>query len=170
MRPSSVWNAFLSVVLAFCAVGYAQTDPKNVPQPATVVASDNPSQENELKQLTHEWIDGINAKDRVKLDRLMAPDFVLSGWDGSWHVERARWLDNLLHVIDIQDYSHSGISAHVYGDVATVTSNWYWRGVRGTNEKKPFEEHGYCVDVWRRNGKDWRVVSRTTVILPKEPK
>jgi hypothetical protein len=70
----------------------------------TVVASDNPSQENELKQLTHEWIDAINTKDRAKLDRLMAPDFFLSGWDGSWRVERARWLDNLVHVIDIQDY------------------------------------------------------------------
>lgn len=119
-----------------------------------------------LKQLTHEWIDAINTKDRAKLDRLMAPDFVLSGWDGSWQVERARWLDNLFHVIDIQDYSHSGISAQVYGDVAAVTSNWYWRGVRGTDEKKPFEERGYVVDVWRRDGKAWRVVSRKTVILP----
>jgi ketosteroid isomerase-like protein len=132
----------------------------------TVATSENQSQENELKQLTLDWIDAINAKDRPKLEKLMSPDFVLSAWDGSWKAERARWLDNLFHVIDIQAYTHSGISAQVYGDVAAVTSNWYWRGIRGTDEKKPFEEHGYVVDVWRRDGNSWRVVSRRTVILP----
>jgi len=133
---------------------------------STAVTSENQSEDNQLKQLTHERIDAVNAKDRPELDRLMAPDFVLSAWDGSWQVERERWLDNLFHVIDIQAYSHSGIRAQVYGDVAAVTSNWYWRGVRGTSEKKPFEEHGYVVDMWRRDAGHWRVVSRTTVVLP----
>lgn len=133
---------------------------------STIAVSDDQSQENELKQLTYAWIDAINAKDRPTLDKLMAPDFVPSGWDGSWHVDRARWIDNLFQVIDIQEYVHSGINAAVYGDVATVTSNWYWRGERETDEKKPFEEHGYVVDVWRRDGKSWRVVSRTTIIIP----
>jgi len=37
--------------------------------------------------------------------------------------------------------------------------------VRGTDVKKPFEEHGYVVDVWRRDAWHWRVVSRTSVFL-----
>jgi ketosteroid isomerase-like protein len=150
---------FASVMLlALVAVASAQN-------PAAATA-EKQSQKNELVQLTNEWIDAINAKDRPGLDRLMAPDFVLRGWDGSWQVERARWLDNLFHVIDIQAYSHSAISAQVFGDVAAVTSNWYWHGVRGTDVKKPFEEHGYVVDVWRRDAGHWRVVSRTSVVLP----
>jgi hypothetical protein len=57
--------------------------------------------------------------------------------------------------------------AHVYGDVAAITSKWYWRGKRGTtSEKKPFEEHGYVLDVWRCNAGRWQVVSRITLVLP----
>jgi hypothetical protein len=59
-----------------------------------------------------------------------------------------------------------GLVPHIYGDVAAVTSKYYWRGKRGRNEKKPFEEHGYVVDVWRRDGGRWQVVSRITIIIP----
>lgn len=140
-------------------------------QNATVANPGTQSDQNELVRLTHEWTDAINAKDQLKLDRLMAPNFVLRSWDGSWQAERGRWLYNLFHVIDIQAYSHSSIKAQVFGEVAAVTSNWYWRGVRGTTgAKKPFEEHGYVVDMWQRTGGQWQVVSRTSVVLPgKEP-
>lgn len=122
--------------------------------------------ETELVSLTNTWIEAINTRNRAKLEELMAPDFVLQGWDGSWRAERATWLENLFTHIDIAEYQHSSIVAHVYGDVAAITSRWYWRGNRGTvSEKKPFEEHGYVVDMWRRNTGRWQVVSRITVVL-----
>jgi ketosteroid isomerase-like protein len=122
--------------------------------------------ETELVSLTNQWTDAILAKDRSKLDTLMAPDFALHGWDGSWHVERALWLENLFQSIDIAEYRHSEIVPHVYGDVAAITSKYYWRGARGRDEKKPYEEHGYVVDVWRRANGRWQVVSRITIIMP----
>lgn len=124
------------------------------------------SEEAELVRLTDKWTAAINAKDRPTLETLMASDFVLRPWDGNWQIARSRWLDNLFHGIDIRAYSHSAIRAQVYGNVAAVSSKWYWRGERGTTEKKPFEEHGYVLDMWRRDGGQWRVVSRTSVILP----
>ncbi len=138
---------------------------------AAAAHSDGQSDEKELVRLTHDWIDAINAKDQAKLDRLMAPTFVFHSWDGNRpDTARETWLNNLFHVIDIEVYSHSAIRAQVFGDVAAVTSNWYWRGVSGTTEKKPFESHGYCLDMWRRTGGRWQVVSRTSVVLPgKEP-
>ena len=119
--------------------------------------------EAELVSLTNAWTDAINGKNRSKLEELMAPDFALHAWDGSWHVERARWLENLFEHLHIAAYRHSAIVARIYGDVAAVTSKWYWRG---TDEKRAFEEHGYVLDVWRRNGVRWQVVSRITVVLP----
>jgi ketosteroid isomerase-like protein len=120
-----------------------------------------------LVSLTNAWTEAINAKNRSKLEELMAPDFALHAWDDSWSVARADWLENLFVQIDIAEYHHSAIVAHVYGDVAAITSKWYWRGKRGTTaEKKPFEEHGYVLDVWRRNAGRWQVVSRITVVLP----
>jgi hypothetical protein len=126
------------------------------------------SLETELVLLTNQWTDAILAKDRSKLDTLMAPDFTLHGWDGSWHVERARWLENLFQSIDIAEYRHSAIVPHIYGDVAAITSKWYWRGARERNEKKLFDEHGYVVDVWRRANGRWQVVSRITIIIPSK--
>lgn len=120
----------------------------------------------ELVSLTNAWTDAINTKDRSKLDQLMSPDFTLQGWDGDFKVERAKWLDNLFHVISLAEYHHSAILPHIYGNVAAVTSRWYWRGTRGTTDKKPFEEHGYVVDMWQRAGGRWRVVSRISIIVP----
>jgi ketosteroid isomerase-like protein len=124
------------------------------------------SLEAELVSLTNEWTSAILAKDRSKLDALMSPDFVLHGWDGSWHTERPQWLENLFQSYDIAEYHHSDIVPHIYGDVAAIASKWYWRGASGRNEKKPHEQHGYVLDVWRRANGRWQVVSRITIIIP----
>lgn len=124
------------------------------------------SPEAQLVSLTNEWTAAILAKDRTKLESLMAPEFRLQGWDGSWQVERPQWLENTFNSYEIAEYHHSDIVPHIYGDVAAVTSRWYWRGQRGRGEQKPFEEHGYVLDVWRRSGDRWQVVSRITIILP----
>ena len=120
----------------------------------------------ELISLTNQWTSAILAKDRSKLETLMAPDFKLHGWDGSWQVERPQWLENTFQRYDIAKYHHSDIVPHVYGDVAAITSKWYWHGKRGRDDKKPFEEHGYVLDVWRRANDHWQVVSRITIIMP----
>ncbi|MBV9608549.1 MAG: nuclear transport factor 2 family protein [Acidobacteria bacterium] len=160
------WTTLLCALLLGLATvnGAQQSTDKTSANPSTQ------SSEAELVRLTHEWIDAINSKDRSRLEQLMSPQFVLHGWDGRWQVERPLWLENLFHSIDIQAYSHSDITAQVYGAVGAVTSKWYWRGVRGNAKKKPFEEHGYVVDIWQHGGGHWQVVSRTTVISPgKEP-
>jgi Domain of unknown function (DUF4440) len=122
--------------------------------------------EAELVSLTNEWTAAIIAKDRSKLESLMAPEYKLQGWDGSWQVERPLWLENLFQSYDIAEYRHADIVPHIYGDVAALTSKWYWRGKRGRDEKKSFEEHGYCVDMWRHGSGRWQVVSRLTIIMP----
>jgi ketosteroid isomerase-like protein len=142
--------------------------PVSVNAHQTVSSNTAPSaDETGLVSLTNAWTEAINAKNRSKLEELMAPEFALQAWDGSWRVERAQWLENLFTRLNIAEYHHSAISAHVYGDVAVITSRWYWRG-ENTNatEKKPFEEHGYVLDVWRRSSGRWKVVSRISVVLP----
>lgn len=126
-------------------------------------AERNSGPEAELVSLTNAWTDAILAKDQARLDALMAPDFALHAWEGGPDVPRARWLENLLQHLNIPELKHSAIVAHVYGDIATVTSKYYWRG---TFNDKPFENHGYVIDVWRRSDGRWQVVSRTSVGLP----
>jgi len=153
-------------ILVFAAV---QVQSANSPATAPTPVPGSP--EAELVSLMNEWSSAILAKDRAKLEALMSPEFTLQGWGGSWQVERPQWLDNTLHSYNIEKYHHADVVPHVYGDFAAITSKWYWRGTRGHDEKKPFEEHGYCVDLWRQAGGRWQVLSRITIIIPdkKEP-
>src|SRR5689334_9180439 len=105
--------------------------PPAVPTPAAG------SPEAELLSLTNQWTAAILAKDHAKLEALMSPQFTLQGWDGSWQVERPQWLENTYQSYDIAEYRHADVVPHVYGDVAAITSKWYWRGKRGRAEKKP---------------------------------
>jgi hypothetical protein len=131
------------------------------PSDAVVQGANSP--EAKLVALTNEWTNAINTKNRSQLDALMAPEYTLHAWDDTWHVNRADWLKNLIEGYDIAEYHHSAIVARIYGSTGNVTSKWYWRG---TFKEKPFEEHGYVLDVWRRMSGQWQVVSRTTIILP----
>ncbi len=148
----------MKYVLALCLSVVAF--PMLAAQPDAPVPDAN-SPEAELVALTNASTNAINAKDRSKLDALMAPDYALQAWDESWHVDRARWLKNLLEGYDIAEYHHSDIVARIYGDTGTVTSKWYWRG---TFKTKPFEEHRYVLDVWQHKSQHWQVVSRITII------
>jgi hypothetical protein len=152
----------LAISLCIATLLTATVGAQQTSSPAPVLGT----AEAELVSLTNEWTAAIIAKDRSKLESLMAPEYKLHGWDGSWQVERPQWLENLFQSYDIAEYRHTDIVPHIYGDVAAITSKYYWRGKRGRNEKKPFEEHGYCVDMWRRANGRWQVVSRLTIILP----
>lgn len=120
-------------------------------------------QEAQLVALTNSWTAAINAKDHAKLESLMAPDFMLHAWDESWSTDRATWLRNTYERIQIAEYRHSSIVARIFGEIGNVTSKWYWRG---TEDGKPFEEHGFVLDVWRHSANHWQVVSRITLVLP----
>jgi hypothetical protein len=157
----------MKFLVLFCATLAATTIATQSASPPPAAPTSAPgSPEAELLSLTNQWTAAILAKDRAKLEALMSPQFTLQGWDGSWQVERSQWLENTLRSYDIAEYHHADIVPHVYGDVAAITSKWYWRGKRGRDEKKPFEEHGYCVDMWRRANGTWQVVSRLTIIMP----
>jgi hypothetical protein len=129
----------------------------------SLAALDSVTQESRLVALTVEWTNAIVAKNRSKLDTLMAPNFALHAWDNSWSVDRPSWMKNLMERYRVDEYNHSAIVARIYGDTADVTSKWYWRGIR---DNKPFEEHGYVLDVWRQNSGAWQVLDRISVIQP----
>ena len=147
-------NRALFVTLAAGLAGITFAQPSPTPGSA----------ETELVSLTNAWTAAILAKDSAKLDALMGPDFTLYFWgDSTRSTSRQIWLENLFQHYKIAEYEHSGIVARVYGDIGVVTSQAYWRG---TFREKPFEYHGYVVDVWRHGNGHWQVVSRTSVQLP----
>jgi len=113
----------------------------------------------ELVTLTNAWTEAINAKDRAKLEALMAPEYALYGWSGEVWAPRSQWLDNLFHHIKIRENTLRELSPRVYGDFAIVTSVGTWAG---TFDGDSFNQKTIVVDTWRRMNGRWQVVTRTS--------
>ena len=140
-----------------------ETNPRSSPPPAANAAG-SPGDEAQLVELSKSWSTAMNGHDRAKLEALMAPEFSLHRWDNTRDTARAAWFDVLFNHVKILEFEQSAIVARVYGDVGVVTSKFsIWRG---TFDGKPYEVHGYLMDVWRRTGGRWQVVSRTSADLP----
>lgn len=112
----------------------------------------------ELVTLTKTWTDAMNAKDHVKLEALMDPEFALYRWNGELVTQRSDWLDFLYHT-DIKEYTLHNISARAYGDFGVVTSVCIWNGVHAG---EPFDVHSVMVDTWVRRDGRWQVITRNS--------
>ncbi len=140
-----------------------ETNPRSSPPPAANEAG-SPGDGAQLVELSKSWSTAMNGQDRAKLEALMAPEFSLHRWDNTRDTARAAWFDVLFNHVKILEFEQSALVARVYGDVGVVTSKFsIWRG---TFDGKPYEVHGYLMDVWRRTGGQWQVVSRTSADLP----
>jgi ketosteroid isomerase-like protein len=120
---------------------------------------DEKSEAAKLIALTNEWTDAINRRNRQKLDALMASDFALYHWNGKLGAPRLRWLDNLFNHIKIRKNTLTDAAPQVYGDFGIVTSMGDWIG---TFDSKSFSQKCIVVDTWRKTGKQWKVVRRTS--------
>ena len=126
--------------------------------------TDSLTDETQLVELSKAWSTAMNGHDRATLEELMAPEFSLHRFDNTRDIPRAAWFDVLFTHVKILEFDQSAIVARVYGDVGVVTSKFsIWRG---TFDDRPYEIHGYLMDVWRRTNGHWQVVSRTSQDLP----
>ena len=115
--------------------------------------------QTQLIALTNQWTGAINAKDREKLDELMAADYALHAWNGRLLAPRSKWLDNLFTHITIEKNTLFDIFPRIYGDVAIVTSKADWIG---TQDGRHFNRRCTVVDTWRMLTGSWKVVDRTS--------
>ena len=60
----------------------------------------------EIKQLAHEWLDAARRRDRETLDRILADDFLISGWQPEGRLaDKQFYIDDCMTPVDIQDGS-----------------------------------------------------------------
>jgi ketosteroid isomerase-like protein len=144
------------ILLLFC-VPPVQPQ-KSASQPTSPAGLDAGSAE--LVTLTNAWTDASNAKDRAKLEALMAPEFALYGWNGELWAPRSEWLDNLLNHMEIKEpWTMRELAPKVYGDFAIVTAV----GTAAyTSDGHLFKLNVAVVDTWRRTNGRWQVVARNS--------
>src|ERR1044071_378217 len=79
--------------------------------------------EQEIKELAHEWLDAIPLRDAATLDRIIADDFLISGWQPEGRLADKRfYIEDCLKPVDIQEGSYrcDRWTVRMYGDAAVV--------------------------------------------------
>jgi ketosteroid isomerase-like protein len=116
----------------------------------------------EIRTLAHEWLDAIPARDRATLDRILADDFLLSGWQPDGRLaDKQYYIADCLRPVEIQEgsYHFDDWRVRTYGETAVVTCILE---VHALVAGEPWGGEVLVTDVWVRVGESWQVVTRHT--------
>jgi ketosteroid isomerase-like protein len=117
---------------------------------------------DELIQLTQEWIAAIADRDASALNRIIANDFLISGWllEGRL-ADKQFYIADCLQPVEIKgaSYSFDEWRIRVYGEAAVVNCRFECQAsVAG----QPWGGSFLFTDVWVKKGGNWQAVMRHT--------
>ena len=123
--------------------------------------------ERRLRALEGRWMEAIKAQDRAALDRILADDFTFVGdQSAAASLDRAAYADSVLKDLKLTSYSFESLSVRVYGDTAVVNAVCRQQAVVSG---KQWGGDFLVTDVWIKQGRRWRVVTRHLSPAPKAP-
>ena len=125
--------------------------------------------EQEIIKLAHEWLDAVGRRDRATLARILAEDFLISGWQPEGRLaDKQFYVEDCLKPVDIQEgsYKYDRWRVRRYGDTAVVNCVLDIHAVVGGHK---WGGEVLITDVWVREQDTWRVVTRHTSPIVREP-
>lgn len=122
--------------------------------------------EKRLRALEGRWMEAIKKQDRAALERILADDFTFVGEQASaaTSLDRSAYADSAVKDWKLTAYSFDSLTVRVYGDTAVVNGVYKQQAaVSGKQWSGDF----LVTDVWIKQGKRWRVVTRHLSPAPK---
>jgi ketosteroid isomerase-like protein len=118
--------------------------------------------EQEVLKLAHDWLDAARRRDRETLDRILAEDFLISGWQPEGRLaDKQFYMEDCMRPVDIQEgsYKYDRWQVRRYGDTAVVNCIL---DIHAIVEGHRWGGEVLITDVWIRERDTWRVVTRHT--------
>ena len=118
--------------------------------------------EQEIRKLAHEWLDAGRRRDPAALDRILADDFLISGWQPEGRLaDKQYYIEDCLKPVDIQQgsYSYDRWKVRIYGETAVVHCVL---DIHALVDGHEWGAEVLVTDVWVKERDAWRVVSRHT--------
>ena len=120
--------------------------------------------EQEIKDLILQWLDAAKNRDEATLDRILADDFIIAGWQPEGRLaDKKFYIEDCMTPVDIQSGSYrcDAWTFRFHDDLALVNFVLDIHAVVNGHER------GGTVlvsDVWKKGppGGSWRVLSRHT--------
>jgi len=116
--------------------------------------------EQEIRKLAHEWLDAIQRRDHATLDRILADDFLISGWQPEGRLaDKQYYIEDCLRPVEIQEgaYRFDRWQVRQYGETAVVNCILH---IHAIVEGAKWGAEALITDVWVLDGEVWRVVTR----------
>ena len=116
--------------------------------------------ERRLNTLEHRWMDAIKVRDAAALKRILADDFTLTSVQPAGALtDKTKYIESALRDWELSSYSFDKLAVRVYGNTAVVNALYRQRAaVAGKESSGDF----LITDVWVKQDKRWRVVTRHT--------
>ena len=118
--------------------------------------------ELEIKKLAHDWLDAVRLRDATTLDRILAEDFLISGWQPEGRLaDKQFYVEDCMRPVDIQEgsYKFDRWQVRRYGETVVVNCIL---DIHAIVEGHKWGGEVLITDVWIRERDAWRVVTRHT--------
>ncbi len=123
----------------------------------------------EIIKLTQEWNLALVNRDSLALDRILAPEYILSSSNGSL-LPRKEWMHNTLHGLVTDSAAFIGPQRiTVYANEAISEGVLHWK-VKNTDKNGRTvvrNTEALVADIWRFNDGRWQVIRRLSKLLRK---
>lgn len=116
--------------------------------------------QQEITRLTHEWIKAVAQRDPIGLDRIIADDFLITGWlPNGQRGDKQFYIEDCLKPVNVEQasYQFDRWKIRTYGDVAVVNCRFECQAIVAG---QPWGGVFLFTDVWVKDKGQWRVVTR----------
>jgi ketosteroid isomerase-like protein len=114
---------------------------------------------HELVELSHELVKSVQARDRSRLEQLLADEFSLLGAAGE--LDREGLLEAADGRYAIETFGYEEIDPEVYGDTAVVVSRYHQTAHFSGRD---VSARMHMTDVWVRRSGRWQIVRRHATV------
>ena len=129
--------------------------------------SDSSSQiEQEIIKLTHEKMEAIRQRDGAALERIIADDFLIAGWQPEGRIADKRfYIEDCLKPVDVEQgaYSFDRWQFRVYDNTVIANYLFKWHALVAGKE---WGGVALITSVWANRDGSWRLVATHSSVIP----
>ena len=124
--------------------------------PSAIALNNTNPEDSKILALEKQWNDVYKRSDVVRMDELLADDYIITIEDGSTFSKPGYIAHNGNSTVHVEISEMSDLKVRMHGNVAVVTGAYY---EKGKEAGKPYEYHDRLTDVWMKIQNRWRLIA-----------
>ena len=125
----------------------------------------NISDEQQVRQLEHEWIDAFRRGDTETLDRILADDFIFTDPEGKL-LTKAEWMADMTSgELTFESIYIDALQVRMYGDAAVANGRVT---VKAQSKEGGFNGQYCYTDKYVKRGGRWQAVAEQATFLSQQ--